>query len=122
LNDDAQWFEAALADPASLATRSPALWLQSLLFAVAHIENLGVHHAAWNFTIILTGLPLSGLGDWIALAPIASREATGTDKGTGSRGHRRPGTASEPARVSRQLVARWGSASDGQRTLESGAP
>jgi membrane protease YdiL (CAAX protease family) len=86
-----------------------ALWLQSLVFALMHLENLGdrasavdqitvvvagtligafwtlvyVHsrnlwvaaanHAAWNFSIILTGLPLSGLGDWLSLAPIASR-------------------------------------------------
>lgn len=86
-----------------------ALWLQSLLFGIVHLENIGegantaelvttvvsvtllgalwtlvyvhsrslwvtgAHHAAWNFAIILTGLPLSGLGDWIVLAPFASR-------------------------------------------------
>lgn len=86
-----------------------ALCLQSLLFGIGHLENIGdgagsaelittvvsvtllgafwtlvyVHsrnlwvaganHAAWNFSIILTGLPLSGLGDWVSLAPIASR-------------------------------------------------
>ena len=34
---------------------------------------VGANHAAWNFSIILTGVPLSGLGDWVSLAPIASR-------------------------------------------------
>jgi hypothetical protein len=74
----------------------PALWIQSLVFALPHLENVegaglvaslttvisgmligafwallfvhtrnlwivGVNHAAWNFAIVLTGLPLSGL-------------------------------------------------------------
>lgn len=30
------------------------------------------NHAAWNFAIILSGVPLSGLEDWRALAPIES--------------------------------------------------
>lgn len=86
----------------------PALWLQSLVFAVMHLGNVegagqvaalttvisvtligafwalvfvhtrnlwvvGANHAAWNFSIILTGLPLSGLEDWRSLAPIESR-------------------------------------------------
>lgn len=33
------------------------------------------HHAAWNFTILLSGVPLSGIEDWRALAPLASRYA-----------------------------------------------
>lgn len=86
----------------------PALWIQSLLFALPHLENVegeglvaslatvisvmligafwalvfvhtrnlwivGVNHAAWNFAIMLTGLPLSGLEDWRKLAPFESR-------------------------------------------------
>lgn len=86
----------------------PALWLQSLIFAVVHLSNIegadaltavtmvtcgtligalwtmifvhtrnlwivGTHHAAWNFSILLTGLPLSGLNDWRADAPFQSR-------------------------------------------------
>lgn len=86
----------------------PALWIQSLLFALPHLENVegaglvaslttvisvmligafwalvfvhtrnlwivGVNHAAWNFAIMLTGLPLSGLEDWRGLAPFESR-------------------------------------------------
>lgn len=33
------------------------------------------NHAAWNFTILLSGVPLSGIEDWRALAPIESRYA-----------------------------------------------
>lgn len=40
-------------------------WTRSLWVVVAH-------HACWNFAIILTGLPLSGIGDWRALAPVES--------------------------------------------------
>jgi len=86
----------------------PALWLQSLVFALLHIGNfedrastqemvttmvstllLGAfwtlvyvnarnlwvvtaNHAAWNFTIILSGLPLTGLDDWRGIAPLTS--------------------------------------------------
>jgi len=86
----------------------PALWLQSLVFAVLHIANIddrastmelvttvasvtmvgalwtlifihsrniwvaGTNHAAWNFVIVLSGAPLSGLEDWRELAPIAT--------------------------------------------------
>lgn len=31
------------------------------------------NHAAWNFTILLSGLPLSGIDDWQAIAPLESR-------------------------------------------------
>lgn len=31
------------------------------------------NHAAWNFTIVLSGVPLSGIEEWRALAPIESR-------------------------------------------------
>jgi uncharacterized protein len=86
----------------------PALWLQSLLFALHHLANVdgadifatlttafsgtligafwtlvfvhtrnlwivGANHAAWNFAIILTGLPLSGIEEWRGLAPFESR-------------------------------------------------
>jgi len=33
------------------------------------------NHAAWNFAILLTGLPLSGIEDWRKLAPLESRFA-----------------------------------------------
>jgi hypothetical protein len=34
---------------------------------------VSANHAAWNFAIILSGVPLSGIEDWRALAPIESR-------------------------------------------------
>lgn len=46
-----------------------ALW--ALVFVLA--RNLWVviaHHAAWNFTILLAGVPLSGIEDWRAQAPL----------------------------------------------------
>lgn len=33
------------------------------------------NHAAWNFTILLSGVPLSGIEDWRKLAPLESRFA-----------------------------------------------
>ncbi len=36
---------------------------------------VAAHHAAWNFTILLSGVPLSGIEDWRALAPLESRYA-----------------------------------------------
>ena len=86
----------------------PALWLQSLVFALMHIANIedrastqevlttvvagtligafwtlvyvhtrnlwvvAANHAAWNYTIILAGVPLSGIEGWRGLAPLAS--------------------------------------------------
>jgi membrane protease YdiL (CAAX protease family) len=53
-------------------TLTGAFW--TLVFV--HTRNLwivGANHAAWNFAILLTGLPLSGLEDWRGLAPFESR-------------------------------------------------
>lgn len=36
---------------------------------------VAAHHAAWNFTILLSGVPLSGIEDWRNLAPLESRFA-----------------------------------------------
>lgn len=33
------------------------------------------NHAAWNFTILLSGVPLSGIEDWRSVAPLESRYA-----------------------------------------------
>lgn len=57
-----------------------AVTLTGLLWASVFIlaRNLWVvaaHHAAWNFTILLSGLPLSGIEDWRKLAPLESRFA-----------------------------------------------
>lgn len=46
------------------------------LFVLSRNLWVGVaHHAAWNFTILLSGVPLSGIDDWRALAPLESRYA-----------------------------------------------
>lgn len=46
------------------------------LFVLTRNLWVGVaHHAAWNFTILLSGVPLSGIEDWRALAPLESRYA-----------------------------------------------
>ena len=87
-----------------------ALAVQTLLFALPHLENVAhggpgdiaamltsvtvlgllwgglfvltrslwvvaANHAAWNFTILLSGVPLSGIEDWRAVAPLESRYA-----------------------------------------------
>lgn len=84
-----------------------ALWLQSFVFAAAHIGNnsdadlsasvwnlasgiligafwttifiqtrnlwiVAANHAAWNYAIILTGTPLSGIDTWRSVSPIDS--------------------------------------------------
>ena len=87
-----------------------ALAVQTVLFALPHLENVAhggagdiaamltsvtvlgllwgglfvltrnlwvvaANHAAWNFTILLSGVPLSGIEDWRAVAPLESRYA-----------------------------------------------
>jgi hypothetical protein len=54
--------------------------LVGLLWAGVFVltRNLWVaaaNHAAWNFTILLSGVPLSGIEDWRALAPLETRYA-----------------------------------------------
>lgn len=54
--------------------------LGGLLWAVVFIltRNLWAttaNHAAWNFTILLCGVPLSGNEDWRAISPLTSRYA-----------------------------------------------
>ncbi len=46
------------------------------LFVLArNLWVVAANHAAWNFTILLSGVPLSGIEDWHALAPLESRYA-----------------------------------------------
>jgi uncharacterized protein len=54
--------------------------LAGLLWAAVFVltRNLwaaAANHAAWNFTILLAGVPLSGIEDWRKLAPLESRFA-----------------------------------------------
>ena len=48
------------------------LWA-GLFVLTRNLWVVAAHHAAWNFTILLSGLPLSGIEDWRALAPLQSR-------------------------------------------------
>ena len=63
-----------------VATMLIAVTLVGLLWAGVFVlaRNLWVaaaNHAAWNFTILLSGLPLSGIEDWRTLTPLESRFA-----------------------------------------------
>lgn len=50
-------------------------WARLLLdFAcVGSLWKAGLHHTLWNLAIVVTEIPLSGLEDWRAAAPLASR-------------------------------------------------
>ena len=57
-----------------------AVTVTGLLWAAVFVltRNLWVvaaNHAAWNFTILLAGVPLSGIEDWRKVAPLESRLA-----------------------------------------------
>ncbi|HEY0335425.1 MAG TPA: type II CAAX endopeptidase family protein [Stenotrophomonas sp.] len=67
-------------DVGDAATMLVSVTLLGLLWGGLFVltRNLWVvaaHHAAWNFTILLSGVPLSGIEDWRSLAPIESRLA-----------------------------------------------
>jgi hypothetical protein len=77
--------EGAGTGPVAVMLGSVALL--GLLWAGVFVltRNLWVaaaNHAAWNFTILLSGVPLSGIEDWRALAPLETRYA-GPDLLTG---------------------------------------
>jgi membrane protease YdiL (CAAX protease family) len=65
---------------ADVMTMLVSVTLLGLLWAGLFVltRNLWVvaaNHAAWNFTILLNGVPLSGIEDWRVVAPIESRYA-----------------------------------------------
>ncbi len=73
----------------AVVTMLVSVTLLGLLWAGVFVlaRNLWVvaaNHAAWNFTILLSGMPLSGIEDWRKLAPLESRFA-GPDWLTGGR-------------------------------------
>lgn len=60
------------------ATMLVSVTVLGLLWAGVFVltRNLWVtaaNHAAWNFTILLSGVPLSGIEDWRSVAPLESR-------------------------------------------------
>jgi uncharacterized protein len=50
------------------------LWAGVFVLA-RNLWVVAANHAAWNFTILLSGMPLSGIEDWRKLAPLESRFA-----------------------------------------------
>lgn len=50
------------------------LW-GGLFVLTRNLWVVAANHAAWNFTILLSGVPLSGIEDWRAVAPLESRYA-----------------------------------------------
>jgi uncharacterized protein len=50
------------------------LWAAVFVLA-RNLWVVAANHAAWNFTILLSGLPLSGIEEWRTLAPLESRFA-----------------------------------------------
>jgi uncharacterized protein len=55
-------------------TLTGVLW--GAVFVLArNLWVVAANHAAWNFTILLSGVPLSGIEDWRKFAPLESRFA-----------------------------------------------
>lgn len=50
------------------------LWAEVFVLA-RNLWVVAAKHAAWNFTILLSGMPLSGIEDWREWAPLESRLA-----------------------------------------------
>ena len=55
-------------------TLAGLLWAGVFVLA-RNLWVVAANHAAWNFTILLSGMPLSGIEDWRKLAPLESRAA-----------------------------------------------
>jgi membrane protease YdiL (CAAX protease family) len=51
------------------------LFWGGLFVLTRNLWVVAANHAAWNFTILLSGVPLSGIEDWRKLAPLESRYA-----------------------------------------------
>mgnify|MGYP001765011628 CR=1 FL=1 len=51
------------------------LFWAGVFLLTRNLWAVAANHAAWNFTILLSGLPLSGIEDWRGLAPMESRMA-----------------------------------------------
>nr|WP_298896930.1 type II CAAX endopeptidase family protein [uncultured Altererythrobacter sp.] len=66
LNDNwSSWFAIAIGFLLGV------LW--SLVYwRTGNIWAAGLNHALWNYTIVLSGLPLTGQTDWIGLAPLST--------------------------------------------------
>jgi uncharacterized protein len=74
----AHWGNVEGGGTADLVLMLISVTLLGLLWAGVFLltRNLwatAANHAAWNFSILLSGVPLSGIEDWRAMAPLDSR-------------------------------------------------
>lgn len=70
-NLDANAGALALVATFASVTLLGAFWA-SLYVYTRNLWVVSAHHAAWNFAIILSGAPLSGIEDWRSAAPVES--------------------------------------------------
>jgi membrane protease YdiL (CAAX protease family) len=68
------------ADLSDVVTMLVAVTVVGLLWAGVFVLTRSLwaaaaNHAAWNFTILLSGVPLSGIEDWRAMAPLQTELA-----------------------------------------------
>ncbi len=66
------WFNAGADLAMVLALTLIGAFWTCVFIASRNLWVVGLHHAAWNFAIFATGIPLSGLEDWRAKAPLES--------------------------------------------------
>jgi membrane protease YdiL (CAAX protease family) len=66
------WFNAGADVAMVLALTLIGAFWTCVFIASRNLWVVGLHHAAWNFAIFATGIPLSGLEDWRAKAPLES--------------------------------------------------
>jgi membrane protease YdiL (CAAX protease family) len=66
------WFNAGAGLAMVLALTLIGAFWTCIFIASRNLWVVGLHHAAWNFAIFATGIPLSGLDDWRAKAPLQS--------------------------------------------------
>ncbi|QSX74036.1 CPBP family intramembrane metalloprotease [Lysobacter arenosi] len=66
------WFNAGADVTMVLALTLIGAFWTCVFIASRNLWVVGLHHAAWNFAIFATGIPLSGMEDWRAKAPLES--------------------------------------------------
>ncbi len=66
------WFNAGADLTMVLALTLIGAFWTCVFIASRNLWVVGLHHAAWNFAIFATGIPLSGMEDWRAKAPLQS--------------------------------------------------
>ena len=75
-------FNAGVAPMTLLSVSLLGMLWTAIFVLTRNLWACTLHHAAWNFALFSTGLPLSGSADWRALAPLES-QSRGPDLWTG---------------------------------------